>query len=146
MAATADMYARTGNTSLYSLTAATQVLGGSGGTVSFELVLELLSNCATGAANLMTGDGNAEITFIDSTSGTPHDFYEHFGMFLANMYYRNSTITAALEQDLMVGSGSTEDDCFETQFGGCWSGIWATWPDLPFMWGKLQDNSANPYL
>src|SRR4030095_14692432 len=57
--AVADMYARSGHTSLYTLTAPTQVIGGNGGTVGLNKIVHLLADMA-----------NKTVTLYGTTDGT----------------------------------------------------------------------------
>jgi hypothetical protein len=140
----ADMYARTGNTELYDFLTATQVIGGSGGNVGLETLLNLFAELAIGDT----------VLYADATTDHPlywvnalgHDFYHDFSSMVANMYYRNPTISAAMERPMYGTSGSDAGDCYDSQISGCWSGISFLYPDLPFMFGNMEDNPANPFL
>ena len=149
--AIADMYARSGNTSLYDLSVSTQILGGGGGTVRLDTALDLLARMANrttifyGTTNL----GNqvpSRILSWDTVDaiGDQGDYYYDFSSMLANMYYRDSHITTAMTR--MLKKTNTSDGCYDPQFAGCFSGIWAQWADLPFMFGNMEDNASNPFL
>jgi hypothetical protein len=139
--AVADMYARSGNKSLYNYTGATQAIGGKGGTVGLQTVIELMAKLANGTVVYYADDGKTALTWQDPIYG---DYYLDFGSMAANLYYQNSHVTTAMQRNYKAGSGSNSAGCADSQYGGCFSGVWAAWADLPFMFGKM-DGKVSPY-
>ena len=78
--AVADMYARSGNTSLYDLTAATQVINGSGGTVGLSTVIGLFAAIANGTTLLYgtTSAGEQDAAHLLTWNGNDGDYYLRF--------------------------------------------------------------------
>ena len=141
--ATADMYARAGNTSLYDLTAPTQIPGGTGGTVSVRTMLRLLADMANNTVQIYgTTDGSQLNNATRLSWDTDGDSYTDFSSMAGNLYYNDSAIHTAMTRTLL--SGNTSEGCADAQFGGCFSAVWASWADLPFMYGNLE-GLVNPY-
>jgi hypothetical protein len=150
LVAVADMYARTGNTSLYTLSGPTQVFGGSGGTVSLLTTLQLLAGMANNTIQLygtVSGpfDESTRLTWnpVGQPDGWNGPSYWDFASMPANLFYQNSTIHTAMTRNLL--GGNTTSSCADSQFGGCFNGEWASWADLPFMFGNME-GVVNPYV
>jgi hypothetical protein len=148
MVATADMLARTGNTSLYALAAPTQVIGGSPGTVSLGLTLKLWAKMANKTTLFYgTTDGaqlnNDRLLSWDSEKdfGTPGE-YTDFPSMVANIYYNDSDIHTAMTRTSI--NGNTTSGCRDASQGGCFTGVASAWADLPFMFGNME-GLVNPY-
>jgi hypothetical protein len=144
MTAMADMYARSGNTSLYDLAVPAQVLGGSGGTVSLRKILTLAAGLANDTTVYLTGDGLLPLSWDVTHEGNFGDFYFDFASMVANLYYRDAEITTAMTRTL--GRTNSNTGCYDPRFAGCFTGEWTHWADLPFMFGGMENNAANPYL
>jgi hypothetical protein len=149
--AMADMYARAGNASLYALTAPTQVVGGSGGTVGLQTVLKLWAQMANKTTQLhgttsASQVGSATLLSWDTLDlfSNQGEFYWDFGSMVANLYYNDSEIHTAMSRNLRSGNTNTSRSCYDPQFAGCFSGEWAHWADLPFMYGNMQ-GKVNPH-
>jgi hypothetical protein len=147
MIATADMLARTGDTSLYTLTAPTQILHGSGGTVGLYKVVKLFADLANKTVLLYgtTDPGQLNTSTLLSwdtePSGSGGD-YADFSSMVANVYYNDPAIHTAMTRNLLAGN--TSGSCRDPQYGGCFSGGYINWADLPFMFGNME-GQVNPY-
>ena len=142
-----DMLARNGDTSLYDYSGATQVIGGGGGIVGWQTSLNLWAQMANHTVLLYGTTSSGDLTTArlltwDDPAATNGMYYD-FSSMAANLYYRNSTITTAMTRNLL-GSNSNLNGCYDSQMGGCFSGVWGFWPDLPFMYGNLE-GKVNPY-
>ncbi len=149
MISIADMLARTGDTSLYTYSATSQVAGEGGSTVSLQTALELWAKLANHTVTYYGGSvASTNVLSWDTLDGFGNqgDFYWDWGSAVANLYYRNSHVKTSVERNVRVGSGANSGDCFDPQMAGCFSGEWAYWADLTYMFGKMDDNPANPYL
>jgi hypothetical protein len=145
--ATADLLARTGDTSLYTATAATQVIHGSGSTVGLHTILSLMAALATKTTLLYGTTSGAQLdtahllSWDTEPSGTGGD-YQDFASMAANLFYNDSVMHTAVTRNLLLGN--TSGSCRDAQYGGCFSGGYINWPDLPFMFGNLE-GVVNPY-
>ena len=144
LTAMADMLARTGDRSLYDYSVANQTLGGKGGTVSLRKVAQLTAALATGATVYRDPNNTFDLTWDELHMGNQGEYYHDFSFMLANMYYRDSGITAAMNRASFSGT-NTSSGCYDPRFAGCFSGIWAQWADLPFMYGNME-GKVNPYV
>jgi hypothetical protein len=150
--AVADMYARNGDTSLYDLSVATQVAGGSGGTVNLLLVLDLYAKLANrttqvyGTTNVtFNGDARYRLSWDSNFDGGDDErYYLDFSSNIANLYYNDSDIATAVRRNSLDSNNSS--GCYDDQTGGCFSGVYGQWADIPFMFGNMESNAANPYL
>jgi F5/8 type C domain len=146
LTAVADMLARAGDTSLYDLTAPTQVIGGSGGTVSLRKALNLWARMAN-KTTLLYGTSNAaevgpsKLLSWDTNGGTAGD-YTDFASMAANLYYNDPDIHTAMTR--ASKSVNTSSGCRDASQGGCFSGVASAWADLPFMYGNME-GQVNPY-
>jgi len=140
---TADMLARTGDTSLYTYTSPGGLNGSGGSNVG---LLKILQTCAELANKTLVlygtsvaGSQNAahQITW-DSDSAGPA--YWDFPSMLANIYYNDSTIHTAMTRN----QTGTVNSCGDNQYG-CFNGIYINYPDIPFMFGNME-GLVNPYV
>jgi hypothetical protein len=142
-----DILARNGDPSLYTLSGPTQVLRGSGGTVSWQTVLHLAAQMANKTVSLYgtTSAGSVgPATLLSWDTGTPDKGqYYDFSSMAANLFYNNSTIQTAMTRNLLTRNHNVTG-CYDAQYGGCFSGVWSFWPDLPFMYGNME-GKVNPY-
>ena len=143
----ADLYARTGNTSLYDLLAPTQWVGGNGGTVGLRTTLKLLADMANktvshyGTTDVSQQTNSTLLSWDTEPSGSGGDYWD-FSSMAANLYYNDPAIHTAMTRTLLAGN--TSSSCRDAQFGGCFVGIFGAWPDLPFMYGNME-GQVNPY-
>jgi hypothetical protein len=151
LTAIADLYARkTGDTSLFTMTNATQVQGGSGGTVGLNKILVLWAGMANktvlyyGTTNAAEQNSNFLLTW-DSADFAGEGVYWDFASMAANIFYQNTTIRTAMNRNIV--GGTTSISCFTAeQLGSCFSGVGGGWwADLPFMYGNLDAGQINPY-
>ena len=145
----ADIFARNGDPSLYEYTHAAEVPGGSGGTVGLETTLDLWARMASNTTQLYTYVGGTQSLRIswntEPSDTTNKGYYGDFASLAANLYYQNANITAAMERATQGDGTNTSQGCFNTNLAaGCFSGDYAFWPDLPFMYGNLE-GTLNPY-
>jgi hypothetical protein len=143
-----DVLARTGDTSLYTYSAPTELPGSPGGTVSLFVYLRKWARMAMHTEPVYTysgGSPNTEITW--NADPWPGGRYEDFPAMAANLFYKNSEISTAMNRNTKSGTNSpfAEAGCDDSQFGSCFSGANAGWwPDLPFMYGNME-GKVNPY-
>ena len=148
LVATADMLARTGDTSLYDLTAVSAVAGQGGSTVSLRTVLQLVARMANrtvlryGTTNAGEQNTNFLLTW-DSADLGGQGVYWDFGAMAANLYYQDTDIHTAMIRNIIPPNTSLS--CFDSSQGGCFSGLGAgRWTDLPFMFGDME-GLVDPY-
>jgi hypothetical protein len=151
-----DVLARTGDTSLYTLTGPTQMPGGSGGTVGWQLAMELWAKLANRTVILYGADNLADVlpeTILtwDSDVGACCGRYEDFSMMPGNLFYQNSHVTTAMRRNTIAANShvatgnAATGGCNDHQFGGCFAGsILYELPDVPFMYGNME-GVVNPY-
>lgn len=149
LVATADYLARTGDTSLYTFTPVVQTLNSPPGSTSLLEIVDLWAQMANKTvqryATTSAGAQNAATLLSWDTvaplgDGGPH--YWDFGILPANLYYNDADVRTATRRNL-AGS-NTSSSCADAQFAGCFSSVWTNWPDLPFMYGKME-GVVNPY-
>jgi hypothetical protein len=148
LTSTIDMYARAGNTSLYTLTAPTQIIGGSGGTVGLATSLGLLADMANNTVQLYGTTSAGELDEAHRLSwNTQGHSYWHFSSAVANLFYRDADITTSVTHATLGTNTNGIAGCTDNQYSGCFSGSYSgIWADIPFMFGNMHNNAANPYL
>jgi hypothetical protein len=143
-----DLLARTGDTSLYTLSGPTQVLGGSGTAVSYQTTLDLWAKMANKTVLLyaLPSAAPAQLLTWDSDNASPNTGnYHDFSSMAANLFYQNSAIHTAMTRTALGTNGTQQpNSCNDSQYGGCFSGQWGFWPDVPFMSGNME-GKVNPY-
>ena len=145
-----DLLARTGDTYLYTYGGPTLVPNGSGGNVTWRSVVNIAARMSNKTAPLYYETNVAAEAVPSGTkvmtwdNGTPDKGqYFHFALMPNNVFYKDSALTTAMDRNI-IGGNHPSTGCYEDQFGGCFSGVWGFWPDLPFMYGKMPAN-INPY-
>jgi hypothetical protein len=147
--AAVDIIARAGDTSLYTQTQANQTLGSSGSVVGLETAVVLLARMANKTTQLYGtttagGVGPASLLTWD-TGWSGKGSNVHFPIGAANLFYQNADIRTALDHAPAAGTSNSQKlGCGDASPGGCWSGVTAFWPDIPFMLGKM-DGLVYPY-
>jgi hypothetical protein len=147
----ADTVARAGDTSLYALLLPSGARGSpTNASVGLETTLNLFASMVNGSVQLY---GTTDGTQLDATTilnwnndtGFPGNYkYNDFASMVANVYYQNANIHAAMSRALIGGDGDSSQGCGDSQSGGCFSGN-GMWPDVPFMWGNLDGGQVDPY-
>ena len=144
----ADMHARaTGDTSYYTLTAPSGVIGQSGTTVGLQNTLTLWAGLANDTVIQYGTTSGAELDFQhrltwDSEANGAAGDYGHFVMMVANLFYNHAGIHTAMGQTIIDGLGSGQ--CRDPGLGGCVSGYWGPYANLPFMFGNME-GVVNPF-
>ena len=137
---TADVIGRTGDTSLFTYQSPGGLFGTGGGNIGLQGILlhyarltnkTLLEYGTTSAAQLNA----AHLLSWDTESPTHWDFMN----MVTNMYFVDAEITTAVTRN----QGTTISSCGDGQYG-CFNGLYASWPDLPFMYGNMA-GVVNPY-
>jgi len=151
-----DILARTGDTSLYSRVVANQTLGQSGASVGWQKAVTLWAQMANKTTLLygttdVTHQTTARLLSWD-TDIDPNNpgfvntgNYYDFSSMAANLFYQDAAVTTAMSRTLKgTNTNLAPASCNDQQFGGCFSGVWGFWPDLPFLYGNMQ-GVVNPY-
>jgi len=144
----ADMYARTGNTSLYTFLVPNVTVGQTGTTVSLRTTVKLWAAMANKTTLLYGTTQAGQIgpnTLLSWDTGTPDkgQYYDFVAM-PANLFYNEATVHTAMTRNLLTVN-DTWNGCYDAQYGGCFSGVTGgQWPDLPFMFGNME-GVVNPY-
>jgi hypothetical protein len=146
-----DLLARTGDTSLYTLTTPTQAFNTAGATVGWQTMINLWAQMANKTVLFYGTTNPADLTFNrllswDTDAGTNTGNYYDFTSMAANLFYNNATIRTAMTRT-SIGANTTQSPggCNDAQYGGCFSGVIGWWPDLPFMYGDMEGR-VNPFV
>jgi hypothetical protein len=154
-----DILARTGDTSLYVYNQPTLVPFGGGTPVGIITALRRFARLANKTDQIHAGFSAGDVTSETLMSwDTEHYYttvapftcgrYDHFLVGLANLYYNDPNLTTAMTHNTLCANsevGTSPRGCADDQYGGCFSGTPAFWPDLPFMYGNMQ-GQVNPYV
>lgn len=136
----ADLFGRTGDTSLYTYSSSNGMLGTSGGPKSMNAALLLVARMANGTV-LRYGTGISSeqdaAHRIWNLAEAPFDNFGDLAGMVNNVWYKNNEVHTAM--------GRSETGNCADPGSGCWGLQNGLYPDLPFMWGNLDDGSINPY-
>jgi F5/8 type C domain len=138
----ADHFGRNGDTSLYDMTTTEGFFGteSPGNPKSLLKVLQNYSRMTTGAVTRYastTATANSALV-IDTFSSTydAYHFIHYIAMAPANMYYKDSTVSAGYQFPLVTPYFSGGYDPL--------GGDWGTWPMVLGMYGQME-GLVNPY-
>jgi hypothetical protein len=137
---TADVIARkTGDTSLYTLASSGGLRGSDGGSLTLLTVTRRWARLVNGtevayATELASENGNANYKFTwneNAADTTSHSYMDQI-MAQANLFYQNSEITTAVNRT----KEGTVTACSDSN-NGCFNSAYVSYPDVPFMFGKM---------
>jgi len=146
----ADVFARSGDAELYDFSTSTGYNGTAGGPKSLGQMMTLFLSFVDGstvrygtenAAN--NGNSAYKIDTVDGVSGD--EYVDDTNVVHGNLYYRSAYNKSVY---LRTASGAPAYPPGGGTSGGWtpFTGDWGTYPAMLFMYGQMEDNTANPYL
>lgn len=139
--AVADMFARDGDTELYTFSTSAGFDGWGGGPKSLLLVLQKYAKLVIKARNLGTGIANYASTTATTDPakliGPSTTHTQDITMIQANLFYKDNTIKTAYMRTMPTSPWNGGYDV--------WGGDWGIHPGVRFMWGQLE-GVVQPYI
>ena len=137
----ADTVARTGDPSLYTFQSPGGLNGSGGGNVGlFEIMRHVARLANRTVLHYGTTDpGELTDQYLITWDSEGHSYWD-FVMAVTNIYYQDPEIQTAVTRALQ--SGITV--CTDGQYG-CFNGLYINYPDIPFMFGELDEGQVDPY-
>lgn len=144
-AMTADLFARQGDTELYTFTTSDGVHGTQGGTKGLRTVMRDHARYIDGTT-VRYGTGqtpNATTSYrIDGVNGTWRSVHDVAATTIGNLYYKDDYLKNVY---LRTAPGTTAYPASAASQGpfNAWQGVWGIYPGVLFMYGQME--ATSPY-